>query len=444
MRQKPGQWRLLFGQQIRRVIRWLTPGLGVKRWLLLILMGTTLIGIGLAVWVLDFYRTAPDTWWLPYLSALSLRSLERPVRALVFGGLGLGFLITGVLGLNRSLLAPYVRPGRHVVDTLAGYRRLGRGPHIAVIGGGHGLATMLRGLKEHTHNLTAIVTVADDGGSSGRLRSSMGVLPPGDIRNCLAALSSDESLIAELFQYRFSSGENGLEGHSFGNLFISALSEITGSFEEAVAESGRVLSVHGRVLPATLHDVRLVADLSIPHLAAQVRVSGESRIPETTGEVRRVYLEPDNPPAYPAAISALLNADCIVIGPGSLYTSILPNLLVPDLAAAIRNSAALKIFICNVATQPGETDGYTCGDHIKALEGHLGQDLFDMVISNAAVEGELPEGISWVKAEQDLEQRYAVYRADVADGERPGGHDASKLAQVLMDLYQERTGPLAV
>jgi uncharacterized cofD-like protein len=436
------EWVQRAGKTTRRVLRWLTPGLGVKRWLVLILLGTTFIGVGLAILALDYYRTAPDTWWLPALSWLSLRFLERPFRVLIFGGLGGLMVFIGVFNLNRALLAPYLRPGRPVVDTLAGYRRRDRGPRITVIGGGHGLSTLLRGLKEHTHNITAIVTVADDGGSSGRLRSNLGVLPPGDIRNCLAALSSDETLITQLFQYRFSSGENGLEGHSFGNLFISALSEITGSFEQAVAESGRVLSVHGRVIPATLHDVRLVADLAVPMTDAQVRVRGESQIPEMTGAVQRVWLEPNNPPAYPAAVNALLNADMIVLGPGSLFTSIIPNLLVPDLAAAVRNSPALKAYICNVATQPGETDGYTCGDHVHALEAHVGKGIFDLVISTADGEGKLPEGAEWVLAEPDLEQEYAVYRAYVADKENPGRHNSTKLAQKLIDLYQERTGPL--
>jgi len=323
------------------------------------------------------------------------------------------------------------------------HRKRGRGPRIAVIGGGHGLATLLRGLKEHTYNLTAVVTVADDGGSSGRLRSDLGVLPPGDIRNCLAALSNDETLITQLFQYRFSTGRNGLQGHSFGNLFISALSEITGSFEAAVAESGRVLSVHGRVLPATLHDVRLVADLAVPLATAEVRVSGESRIPQVTGAVRRVWLEPNAPPAYPAAVNALLSADLIVLGPGSLYTSILPNLLVPDLSAAVRNSPALKIFICNVATQPGETDGYDCGDHIRGLEAHVGPGFFDIVISNQPQPGQPPAGAQWVTADEDLDKEYALYRAQVADPEHPGHHRADKLAQLLIDLWQERTGPLS-
>lgn len=425
-----------------RLLRWLTPGLGVKRWILLILFGAFLIGVGGAILVLDVYRQAPDTWWLPALSWLSLRFLDRTLRAVIFGGLGLGTLIYGVLGMNRSLLSPFLRPGRPVVETLADHRKRGRGPRVVVIGGGHGMATLLRGLKEHTYNLTAIVTVADDGGSSGRLRSDLGVLPPGDIRNCLAALSNDETLITQLFQYRFSGSGNGLEGHSFGNLFISALSEITGSFEEAVAESGRVLSVHGQVLPATLHDVRLVADLAVPMADTQVRVHGESQIPVMTGAVRHVWLEPNAPPAYPDAVNALLNAELIVLGPGSLYTSILPNLLVPDLAAAVRNSPAMKIFICNLATQPGETDGYRCGDHIRALEAHVGPGFVDMVLGNQQQKDEPPAGSQWVTAEEGLEKEYALYRASLADPDRPGHHQSTKLAQLLIDLLQERTGPL--
>jgi uncharacterized cofD-like protein len=364
------------------------------------------------------------------------------LRALIFAGLGLGLILVGIWGLNRSLLAPFIHPNRPLLDTLSHYRRRGRGPRIATIGGGHGLAILLRGLKNYTHNLTAVVTVADDGGSSGRLRDSMGILPPGDIRNCLAALSSDETLITQLFQYRFAGGNGDLGGHSFGNLFISALSEITGSFEEAVAESGRVLSVHGRVLPSTLHNVRLVADLTLPHQMREVRVKGESHIPQISGDVRRVWLEPDNQPAFPEAIKALLAADLIVLGPGSLYTSILPNLLVRDISAAIRASSALKIYVCNVATQIGETEGYSCGDHIKAIEAHVGPGIFDIVVSNQYCEGALPEGVSWVLAEEGLEEEYALYQADIADHQLPGQHDATGLAQVLIDILQERTGPL--
>jgi uncharacterized cofD-like protein len=442
MRKKQEIWHKRLLHWIERSLRWLIPGLGVKRWILLVLLGTTLIGIGLAFLLLDIYRNAPETWWLPLLSMASLRVLDRPLRALVFGGMGVGLILLGLWGMNRSLMAPYLHTGRPVVDTLASYRRKERGPRVVTIGGGHGLSTLLRGLKQFSHNITAVVSVADDGGSSGKLRRTLGILPPGDIRNCLAALSNDEALLGQLFQYRFPAGEGELDGHSFGNLFITALAEITGSFEEAVAESGRVLAVHGRVLPSTLRDVRLLADVILPEGVNEVRVEGESRIPETAGEVRRIWLEPADPPAYPEAIQAILAADLIVAGPGSLFTSILPNLLVPDLIAAIRASRALKVYVCNVATQPGETDRYTCGDHVRVIEEHVGADLFDIILSNQRCEGQLMPGTSWVLAEDDLDVDHAVYRADLVDVDHPWRHEASKLAQVLMDLYQERTGPL--
>lgn len=425
-----------------RSLQWLVPGLGVKRWFLLILAGTTLIGVGLAILILDIYRTTPDTWWLPFLSAASLRFLARPIRAVIFGGLGLGLILTGIWGVNRTLLTPYLRPGHPVVDALSQHRRREKGPRIVVIGGGTGLSTLLRGIKEYTHNITAVVSVADDGGSSGRLRRETGILPPGDIRNCLASLSNDEAMLSQLFQYRFPAGYAGLEGHSFGNLFISALAEITGSFEEAVAESGRVLSVQGRVLPSTLHNVRLLADVSLPHVVSQVRVEGESRIPEMPGRVRHVWLEPSTPPAFPDAIRAILSADLIVVGPGSLYTSIIPNLLVPDIAQAVRASRGLRIMICNVATQPGETDGFSCKDHLVAIEEHVGDDLFDIVVVNNRQKGQLSTGSAWVKIDPDLSERYAAYLADLADEERPWRHDSKKLGRILIDLLEERTGPL--
>ncbi len=427
-----------------RSLRWLIPGLGVKRWLLLTLGGTTLIGVGLAIVILDVYRTAPETWWLPALSTASLRFIARPLRALIFGGMGLAMIIIGIYGINRSILSPYLRRGQGhaVVDTLSQHRRRGRGPRIAAIGGGTGLSTLLRGLKSFTSHITAIVSVSDDGGSSGRIRRETGILPPGDIRNCLAALSSDEALLAQLFQYRFPDGEEDLDGHSFGNLFITALADITGSFEAAVAESGRVLAIDGRVLPSTLHNVRLVADIKLPHVVAEVRIQGESHIPEAAGSVRRVWLEPNNPPAFPEAVRAILSADLVVVGPGSLFTSILPNLLVPDLEEALRATRAVKIYVCNVATQLGETQGYTCGDHIRALEGHVGSSLFDVVLANAQYEGELPGGSEWVIVEDNLDDDYPVHRADLVSQENPWRHDSDKLSKILIDILTERTGPL--
>ncbi len=430
-----------FRENLRQLFLWLTPGLGVKRWLGLVLAGITLLGVGLAYYLLDFYRTAPESWWLPALSVAALRFLPRPLRVLIFGGIGFGIVAYGLWGLNRALMRPFLRPGSQIVDELTQFQRRGRGPRIVVIGGGHGLSTLLRGLKAYTRNLTAVVTVADDGGSSGKLRETMGILPPGDIRNCLAALSNDEALLTQLFQYRFS-GSDGLGGHSFGNLFISALSNITGSFEEAVAESGRVLSVHGRVLPSTLHDVKLVADMSLPNSAYEVRVEGESRIPEFAGRVRRVWLEPDDAPAFPPVIKAILAADVIVIGPGSLYTSILPNLLVADLLSAVRASRALKLFICNVASQKGETDAYSCYDHLAALESHVGEGLVELVIANDCHDATLPEDSQWVNIGDELSGDHRLYTADLLDREHPWRHDSENLAQAIMDLYEARTGPL--
>ena len=435
-------WWQNLGSKIQQSLRWLTPGLGVKRWLLLILFGITLLGVGLAIIILDVYRTAPQTWWLPIISTASLRFLPRLLRALIFGSLGIAMIVGGIWGINRSLLAPFLKPGYKVVDELAVYRRRGRGPRIVVIGGGHGLSVLIRGLKNYTNNITAIVTVADDGGSSGRLRASFGILPPGDIRNCLSAMSKDEAMLTQLFQYRFPNGSSGLDGHSFGNLFISALTDITGSFEEAVAESGRVLSVSGRVLPSTLHNVELVADIRLPNMSSEIRVAGESKIPASNGRVRRVWLEPNTPPAFPQAIHAILSADVIVIGPGSLYTSLLPNLLVPDIADAIRSSRALKLYICNVATQAGETDGFSCNDHISAIENHAGKSLFDIVLVNNKYDGQLPQGIEWIEIDEDLNSYYAVYSDDLVDASMPWRHDGEAISRVIIDLLEERTGPL--
>ena len=429
-------------ESLRQFLRWFKPGLGVKRWLALILLGITLLGVGFAILLLDLYRTEwGNQFILTALSYASLRFLPRELRVVIFGGLGVGLIVFGIWELNRSLLRPFMRPGRAVVDELASFRRLERGPRVVAIGGGHGQASLLRGLRDHTRNLTAVVTVADDGGSSGRLRETFGILPPGDIRNCLAALSNDEALLTQLFQYRFS-GSPGLDGHSFGNLFITALSDITGSFEEAVAESGRVLSVHGRVLPSTLHDVRLVADIQMPHLSREVRVEGESRIPEVAGRVRRVWLEPNNAPAFPPVLQSLLSAEMVVVGPGSLYTSLLPNLLVQDVLSALRVSRALKVFVCNIAAQKGETDAYSCYDHVRALEEHVGEDLFDVVLCNDNYDESLHRDVEWVRADERSRRDSRLYTTDLVDVSHPWRHDSAKLAQVLMNLYYERTGPL--
>jgi uncharacterized cofD-like protein len=429
-------------ESLRVLARWFVPGLGVKRWFLFVLAGITLLGVGLAIFLLDLYRTdSTNPFLLTVLSYLSLRFLPRVMRALIFGGIGIWLVAYGIIRLNRSLMKPFLRPGHAVVDDLSEFRRLERGPRIVAIGGGHGLATLLRGLKQHTRNLTAVVTVADDGGSSGRLRADFGILPPGDIRNCLAALSNDEQMLTQLFQYRFS-GAGDLSGHSFGNLFITALADITGSFEGAVAESGRVLSVSGRVLPSTLHDVRLVADMQLPHTPNQIRVEGESRIPQMAGQVRRVWLEPNDAPAYPPVLKALLSADMIVVGPGSLYTSLLPNLLVHDLLGAIQASRAVKTYVCNIATQAGETDLYSCHDHVRALEEHVGDHVFDVILCNENHDRPLPEGSLWVRADEKSLADPRVRCADLIDGHQPWRHDPSKLAHTLSAILDEYTGPL--
>ncbi|MDO9302009.1 MAG: YvcK family protein [Anaerolineales bacterium] len=426
---------------LRGILRWFRPGLGIKRWLTLVVIGITFLGLGFAVILIDLYRTdSSNPILLIFLTYASLRFIPRVWRAIIFGGLGIGLVVYGILKLNSSVLQPFVRPGDDVLRQIKNFRRRERGPRIVTIGGGHGLATLLRGLKAHTRNLTAVVTVADDGGSSGRLRESHGILPPGDIRNCLAALSNDEALLTQLFQYRFS-GAPDLEGHSFGNLFITALADITGSFEDAVVESGRVLSVNGRVLPSTLHNVKLVASMELPHSINEVRVEGESKIPTMAGRVRRVWLEPDNASAFPPVIKSILNADMILVGPGSLYTSLLPNLLVRDLLAAIQTSRALKIYVSNIATQPGETDFFTCHDHVRALENHVGEDLFDIILCNDNYKNDIGSS-HWVRADEKTLSDSRTHCANLVDDGHPWRHDSQKLAQVIMDIFYERTGPL--
>lgn len=426
---------------ISSLIRWLTPGIGVKRWLLVVLIGTTFIGFGLTFFALDIYRDASVGWVRDILITVSLSSFPRWLRALIFGGIGIVILIFGIVELNRSVIKPFLKPGQPLLDTISTYRRKERGPRIVALGGGTGISYLLRGLKAYSHNLTAIVTVADDGGSSGELRKNLGILPPGDIRNCLTALADDEEMLSHVFQYRF--GERaGVNGHSLGNLFISALVDITGSFEEAIAESGRVLAVKGRVLPATLHDVKLVAEINLPDEEREIKVVGESTIPKINGVIERVWLEPGNPLPYPPTVQAILNADLIVIGPGSLYTSVIPNLLVPGLANAIRASKALKFFVCNVANQEGETHGYTWSDHIHAIERNVENLHFDIILCNHDADLKIPKNVEAVLPDSELKEQYSVYFAPIADKENPWRHDPKKLAEVITDLYQEKTGPL--
>ncbi|MBX5435704.1 MAG: YvcK family protein [Alicyclobacillaceae bacterium] len=253
-----------------------------------------------------------------------------------------------------------------------------RRPRIVAVGGGTGLSVVLRGLKEFEVDLTAVVTVADDGGSSGRLRNEFAMPPPGDIRNCLVALADTEPLLERLLQFRFPAGE-GLAGHSFGNLFLAAMTHIMGDFESAIRETSRVLAVRGRVLPAVRDIVTLRAVMEDGTV-----VEGESNIPAARKRVRRVELVPRDTVPLPEVLEAIREADAIVVGPGSLYTSVLPNLLVPGMAEAIASSPAKKIYICNVMTQPGETDSFTAAQHVEVIYDHVGRRLFDYILVNAA------------------------------------------------------------
>jgi uncharacterized cofD-like protein len=311
-----------------------------------------------------------------------------------------------------------------------------------VIGGGTGLSVALRGLKGHTSNLTAIVTVADDGGSSGRLRRELGVLPPGDFRNCMVALADVEPLMEDLFQYRFKNG-SGLDGHSFGNLFIVAMSEVTGNFERAVQESCRVLAVRGQILPSTLANVMLCAEMEDANT-----VEGESQISATGERISRVYLQPGDAVAHPEAVRAIEEADLVVVGPGSLYTSVLPNLLVPGIGEAVAHSTALKIYVCNVATQPGETDGYRISDHVNALTRHMpeGQNPFHIVLANNRVGLPMPPTgkVLPVRPESSANGPWPrLVLAEVVDEHNAVRHDSARLGQVLMRLYAERDGAAA-
>ena len=357
---------------------WLIPGLEVKRWFALIFLGSVLIMIGILT--LSSPRSVYN--FLSYLK--SMASADVLAVAVIIAGTILFF--KGWQKTNLSMLD--LRNGREketMLEALYRRKKLNKGPKIVAIGGGTGLSMLLKGIKGITNNITAVVTVGDDGGSSGRLREELGVLPPGDIRNCIAALADDEDLVTKLFQYRFKIGE-GLKGHSFGNLFLTALCSITGDMVRAVKESSNVLNIRGVVLPATLDDMKLAAVFEDGRI-----IHGESNIPEAHGKIKRLFTEPEHCKALPEAISAIREADLIILGPGSLYTSVIPNLLVNGIVDAIDKSHAKKIYVCNIMTQPGETDNYSVASHINALITHAnGKKIIDAVLVNDV----LPENIS--------------------------------------------------
>jgi uncharacterized cofD-like protein len=430
----------------RRAARWLQPGLVVKRWMITSGLGLLIALLGAAVWA-DlqpiYWILESVKWCLSSITKVMPRSITGPLVLLIGGGL-IWLGQSRSFGAIQQALAP--EKDTVLVDALLAQRRLNRGPNIVAIGGGTGLSTLLSGLKRYSSNITAIVTVADDGGSSGVLRREFGVQPPGDIRNCLAALAREEPLLTRLFQYRFKSG-SGLEGHSFGNLFLTALTAITGSLESAITASSRVLAVQGQVVPATNADVRLWAELENGE-----RIEGESRIGKASSPIVRLGCTPARPPALPRAIEAIAHADLILLGPGSLYTSLLPNLLVPELVSAISRSKAPRLYICNLMTQPGETDGLDVGGHLRAIEAQLAslgveERLFNAVLAQEELaESVLVDHYRLRGAEPvccDVRgltgQGYEVMQAPL-QGNRPSAalrHEPRSVAQAVMRFYKK-------
>jgi uncharacterized cofD-like protein len=413
-------------QSTTRWLRWLTPGLQIKRWLLLLMVAELVLVLGVGYALKEIYRSATLPHQFYYIT---LQFFPYWARALIFGVVGVGALVFSYLKLTQSVLGPFL-PGNStssIVEVIHAFRLKGRGPRIVAIGGGTGLSTLLRGLKTYTSNLFAIVTVADDGGSSGRLRDEYRILPPGDFRQCLIALADAEPLMKQLFDHRFKEGS--LDGHSFGNLFIMAMADVTGNFEHALRESGKVLAVKGTIVPSTLQDVTLVASIN------GSTVEGESKIPKQNAPISHVFLKPDGAQVNPEAAQAILNAELVIIGPGSLYTSILPNLLVEGMVEAIKASPALKVYICNLAAQNGETEGYDVDDYLRVIVEHVGSNLFDFVLVNSN-HTHIPTGgqsqVIYSTADSTRHPEVRFIPADVVNVRLPSHHDPDKLARIIM------------
>ena len=423
--------------------KWLAPGIGIKRWFVLLLFGMALLGLGVSFLARELYLTVtlPGAFYYITLQFLpyAVRGAVLLGLAILCVGIGIGKFTSGLVVAARSSDS---RTGSDepLVDLLHRQRFAGRGIRIVCMGGGTGLSVLLRGLKAYTDNLSAVVSVGDDGGSSGRLRRDLGIIPPGDLRNCIAALADAEPLMTRLFQYRFPEGSgNGLEGHSFGNLFIVAMSDVAGSMEEAIHETGRVLAVRGKILPSTLENIRLAA-----MTADGEKIRGESSITEAGQRIAQLNLEPLHPPAYPETLNAIRNADLIVVGPGSLFTSVLPNLLVPDLRIAFQESDAMKLYVSNVATQHGETDHFSVQDHVRVIADHIGGLPFDAVIANSNSRARLPRGwksepvrVDDRSDQADLANSLRIIEADIVDTGNRYRHDSNKLADAIMTAYHE-------
>src|SRR3990167_2893073 len=405
-----------------RVIKWLYPGMRVKRWLILFAFAVLLTTFGMARFLIE----------------VSFLNRAICILAIMVG------VFLGILGLRNmlgSFIAVFLPQGeKELVDIIYRKRYLEKGPRIVAIGGGTVLSVLLQGLKEYTSNTSAIVTVADDGGSSGRLRQQFDILPPGDIRNCLVALADAPALMQDLFQFRFDSASSELSGHSFGNLFITVMTKLTGDFEKAIKESSRVLAIRGQVIPATLNKVSLVA-----RYKDGSTIEGEASIPDRKRQISRVSLNPEDAQATPEAIKAIMQAQAIVLGPGSVYTSIIPNLLIKEISEAIIKSSALKIYICNVMTQPGETGGYSAYDHIRALTEHSTGKIIDYCLVNSReVPREMLERYRQTDSypvSADIQKiRHAGYRViedDIINIQNYVRHDSGKLAKIVMGLIQE-------
>jgi len=416
----------------------------IKRWAALFLFGVVLFGLAIAMALVYAYRT----WDVPepimgFVSLVTLQFLPRDIRFVIVLAMGLGAAGYGLWRLTHSVLGPVMAlsSSKQGLANIVAEHRFGpaRPPlNVVAIGGGTGLSTLLRGLKRHDLAITAIVTVADDGGSTGRIRSEFDIPAPGDIRSCLVALADDESLVGRLFQYRFDQEGSDLAGHSFGNLFITALTRVTGSFEQAVSESASVLAIRGRVLPSTLENVTLSATL-----VDGTTLRGESSIADKHCAIKQVFLEPGRPAGYEPALGAILNADLIVLGPGSLYTSVLPNLLVEGITQAIRWSPAAVVYVCNVATQPGETDHMDAAEHVQTVVDQVGERFLDVALVNSnpasaraikpkvPIEPVTPAGLDRLRA------KIRIVSKDVVSDANALRHDPDKLALALLELTQE-------
>ncbi|MEK6564371.1 MAG: YvcK family protein [Candidatus Omnitrophota bacterium] len=404
-----------------RIIKWFYPGMRVKRWVGLLAFAVALVALSSARFFIEE----------------SFFSRALYILVTILG------VFLGVLGL-RNILSSFINvfvPGgdKELVDMIYRKRYLEKGPRIVTVGGGTGLSVLLHGLKEYTSNIAAVVTVADDGGSSGRIRQQFDILPPGDIRNCLVALADAPTLMQELFQFRFDSSSE-LSGHSFGNLFITVMTKLTGDFEKAVKESSKVLAIRGQVIPSTLNKISLVAKYKDGSTQ-----EGETSIPNKKRQITNIYLNPPDIQGTPDAIKAISEAQAIILGPGSLYTSVIPNLLIKEIREAILASSALKIYISNVMTQPGETDGYTAYEHIKAIIEHSSPRIIDYcVVNSRLISQELLEKYQQdnsfpvlIDIDKIRHAGYRVIEGDLVNSLDYVRHDPGKLAKIVIDLIQE-------